>query len=545
MMKEWAIHTSFNGELMARILRKAGFAVRVEPLARLQGGGGGIGLVWATAEAASPSFKRALEFEEVEVGLIDEEIRRFAEYVKGGSADYEHLVVVSLIKGRRDRGYGVCDLSRVDGSQRLLWRMNQVLSEGLEGEGRVTMINGDAWIWRAGEEAIQAKQDYVAKIPFGVQVFELAVEELRILEGVLAGKGRKLIVTDLDDTLWGGILGDEGWPNLRLGGHDHLGECYRDIQAALKRWVRSGVQLAILSKNEESLALEAIRRHPGMILREEDFAGWRINWKDKAENMQSLLDELKLRPESVVFLDDNLVERERMRQVWPEVEVLDLPPNRFRWPEVVRNLSFFDRLKITAEDRLRVDYYREERARRGEKERFHGGDEWLASLGMRVRVARLGIQDKPRALQLMNKTNQMNLTVRRMNEGELDRWLERGGRDLLVVHVEDKFGDSGLVGLLGMEHRGARVELVDYVLSCRVMGRGVEKVMLGVVVKWARVREADKAVARLCRSGNNSPCEVFFREESGWKEESLGEFSWSVGEEFPSVAWVDVVMEDD
>ena len=169
-----------------------------------------------------------------------------------------------------------------------------------------------------------------------------AAADIRAAFVGLRGAAKKLLVLDLDDTLWGGIVGDAGWENLRLGGHDPQGESFADFQRAIKNLKRRGVVLALVSKNEESVALEAIRNHPEMVLKEDDFVGWRINWTDKARNIAELATELNLGLQSVVFIDDNPVERARVREALPEVFVPEWPEDKLLYASAFGQLRCFD-----------------------------------------------------------------------------------------------------------------------------------------------------------------------------------------------------------
>ena len=178
------------------------------------------------------------------------------------------------------------------------------------------------------------------------------------------GQSRKVVICDLDDTLWGGIVGDAGWENLRLGGHDPVGEAFADFQRELKALTRRGIILAMVSKNTEAVALEAIEKHPEMQLRKDDFAAWRINWDDKAQNIADLMEELNLGLDSAVFLDDNPVERARISEALPEVLVPNLPRDKMLFASTLRKLNCFDSATVSSEDRKRAAFYNAERDRR-------------------------------------------------------------------------------------------------------------------------------------------------------------------------------------
>ena len=225
-----------------------------------------------------------------------------------------------------------------------------------------------------------------------------------------------------------------------------------------------------------------------MVLRREDFAAWRINWRDKAANVAELVEELNLGLQSTVFIDDNPAERARVGDALPEVLVPEWPDDPLHYVEALEALGCFAPPSLTDEDLHRAAMYRSER-QRGEARAAVGSlDDWLETLKTRIRVALLAPADLPRAAQLFNKTNQMNLATRRMPEADLAAWAEREGHRIWTFTVEDRFGSQGLTGVLGAKSNGDRLTVTDFLLSCRVMGRRVEDVMLAVAARHARER---------------------------------------------------------
>ena len=204
-------------------------------------------------------------------------------------------------------------------------QINLRLLESLAGAPAIHPLWAEKWIQLAGPTAFNHRLWYLGKIPFSNEVFKVAARDLKAALRGLNGQAKKVVILDLDDTLWGGIVGDAGWEGLILGGHDPAGEALVDFQRELKALTRRGILLAIVSKNEESIAMEAIAKHPEMVLKLSDFAGWRINWKDKAENIIDLMAELNLGLDSAVFIDDNPVESARVREALPKVCVPEWP----------------------------------------------------------------------------------------------------------------------------------------------------------------------------------------------------------------------------
>jgi FkbH-like protein len=306
-------------------------------------------------------------------------------------------------------------------------------------------------------------------------------------------------------------VGDVGWQNLALGGHHHLGEAYVDFQHALKSIQNRGILLAAVSKNEEQVALEAIRKHPEMVLTLQDFAGWRINWQDKAQNILDLLTDLNLGPQSAVFIDDNPVERARVKESLAEVLVPDWPKDPLLFPATLLGLRCFEMPSLSREDLVRTPLYLSERRRRELKKTVGSAAEWLARLDMRVKVEDLQAANLQRATQLLNKTNQMNLSTRRMSETELMAWAAARHRKLWTLRVSDKFGDAGLTGIVSVEIQDRSAQIVDFILSCRVFGRKIEEVMLLTAIDYAQSLGVKEVYARYIPTAQNKPCLDFFK----------------------------------
>ncbi len=489
-------------------------------------------VVWTQLESISPAFRGLLEGESVSHEHLLADVREFAEQI-AAAADATRLMLVPLwtLPPWR-RGTGLGDLQRSGGCRRALLEANLLLCEVLEEASNAFAMDTQRWTQLAGHRAYDSRMRFIAKVPFGNDVFRAAAEDIRAALAGVSGMAKKLVVVDLDDTLWGGVVGDTGWRNLTLGGHDALGEAYAAFQRALKALTRRGVLLAILSKNQEDIALEAIDRHPEMLLRKNDFAGWRINWNDKAENLVDLVDELNLGMDAVVFVDDNPVERARIRDALPEVLTVELPKSPMAYAETIQALPCFDLPSLTQEDRARTTSYAATRARTELRRQVPDRERWLSSLDTRCTVATLSKADLPRAAQLLNKTNQMNLTTRRMPEQALWDWSEDAGHAVFTFRVQDRFGDAGLTGLLALANVGETAVVTDFVLSCRVMGRRIEEAMLATAVQVAQ----GWATPRLClnyeATERNGPClEMLANSRLAPGEDTR--FTWETGKPFP------------
>jgi FkbH-like protein len=510
-------------------------AVEVGPFGQvvqslLDGPSADFALVWTRPEAALPAFAKLADFQQVEPSLLLAEVDAFCDVIAAGASRFKFVFVASWVLPAWRRGMGAVDTGEA-GLTRALWAANLRVSERLAAVPNAHLLTTQRWLDSAGR-GFAPKAWYLGKVAFHDAVFAEAASELKAALRSLTGQARKLLVLDLDDTLWGGIVGDVGWENLRLGGRDGEGEAFVDLQRAAKALTRRGVVLALVSKNEEATALEAIRKHPEMVLREEDFVGWRINWNDKARNIVELATELNLGLQSVVFIDDNPVERARVREALPEVLVPEWPEDKLLYPSALHALRCFDSLAITAEDAQRTQLYSSERKRDALLQQVGSLDDWLKSLGITVRVEPLGPANLVRSAQLLNKTNQLNLSTRRLSESELLDWARGPGRGFWAITVGDRFGDAGLTGLISLEADNCVGRIVDYVLSCRVMGRKVEEAMLHLAVREAQRRGLSAVEGLYQQTAKNKPALTFFQ-KSGFASADGARFVWDVHNDYP------------
>lgn len=482
-------------------------------------------VVWTRPESIR-GFRARLMHEAVATEEVLAEVDGFARLLAEAASGVRSLFVPAWVLPAHERGLGLGDFGR-DGIASTLARMNLRLADALEGVPNVHVLAAQRWIEAAGRDATSMKSWHIGKVGFSIAVFSEAAHDIRAALRGLRGQARKLVVLDLDDTLWGGVVGEIGWAGLRLGGHDAEGEAFVDFQSRLKALGRRGILLAIASKNDEAVALEAIDCHPEMVLRREDISAHRIHWGDKAQSIVEIARELNLGLASVVFIDDSPAERARVRSALPEVYVPEWPQDKLLYGRALAELRCFDVPNVSAEDRGRVALYAAERERKRSSARFASTDEWLESLGLRVRFSRLDAASLPRAADLMNKTNQFNLRTRRLTQAELRAWAAGPGREVWTVNVGDRFGEAGLVGILGLESKGATATLVDCVLSCRVMGRRVEEAMLWAALQRARECGARRLLAPFFPTPKNRPCFRFFM-GSGFDYAEDAGFSWPV-----------------
>lgn len=325
-----------------------------------------------------------------------------------------------------------------------------------------------------------------------------------MVDVALATQGRaiKCVVLDLDDTLWGGVIGDDGLDGIRLGDVDD-GAAFRAFQLSLRELWRRGVLLAVCSKNDEAVARRPFREHPQMILREEHLAAFVANWNDKAQNIRSISDRLQIGLDSMVFLDDNPFERNLVRQLLPEVIVPELPEDPALYVRALAELNLFEAASRSELDARRGALYQEQERREEERAHFESLEAYLASLETTVRWSPFTARDLPRIAQLVQRSNQFNLTTRRYSEAECAAMIDDPDVLPFTLSVSDRFGDFGLVAVVILRRRPAALELDTFLMSCRVLQRGVEGYAMNRVFALAARAGAERVMARYLPTPRN------------------------------------------
>lgn len=324
---------------------------------------------------------------------------------------------------------------------------------------------------------------YLARSRWGTRALQALAERYSAAICAKLGRSRKCVVVDLDNTLWGGLAGEDGLEGVRLG-EQGVGLAFAEFQLELLNLYREGILLAICSKNNSEDALAILRKHPSMRLREEHFAAMRINWDDKASNLRALAEELNIGLDSLVFLDDNPAERSWVRQTVPEILVPDWPvdPGDYKTALLELSARYFHKLSITAEDRERGRIYQVQAERKKLGASAASLEEFYRGLEMRARIGVADAYAIPRIAQLTQKTNQFNLTTRRYTEAEIRGFAEDANCAVWWLDLTDRFGPNGIVGVLILRRESPQVWKIDtFVLSCRVMGRTVENAFLATV----------------------------------------------------------------
>ena len=332
-----------------------------------------------------------------------------------------------------------------------------------------------------------------AKLPCAPELLPVLANSLVSLILAIRGKSRKCLVLDLDNTLWGGVIGDDGMGGIILGHGDAQGEAFSSFQQYARRLKDRGVILAVCSKNDDNVAREPFESHPEMSLKMDDITSFYANWEDKATNLRRIAQDINIGLDSLVFFDDNPAERALVRRYLPAVAVPELPEDAAGYVKVLETHRFFETVSLNREDLERTSMYAKDARRQALMTSATDMDEYLASLNMKAIVEPINDVNLERISQLINKSNQFNLTTKRYSAAELQAvrddsdWVARGYRLL------DEFGDNGLICVVLGHLKGEALEIDTWLMSCRVLNRGVEEFVMNHIYDTAR----DSGVGRI------------------------------------------------
>lgn len=343
----------------------------------------------------------------------------------------------------------------------------------------------------------------LGKFPFAHAIVPLYADWVGRLIAAARGKGRKCLVLDLDNTLWGGVIGDDGLAGIILGNGSPVGEAYLDIQKTALALRERGVVLAVSSKNDDHVARSAFRSHPEMLLKEEHIAVFQANWQDKASNLRAIAETLNIGVDALVLLDDNPAERAQVRAALPAVAVPDLPADPAFYAETLLAAGYFEAIAFTVEDRQRADQYRANAIRAELLGAATDLESYLRSLQMQANCRPFDRIARARIVQLINKTNQFNLTTRRYTESEIEAFEKSTPGLTLQVRLIDRFGDNGMVAVVICVEEDPDWLIDTWLMSCRVLNRKLEQATLNYIVSCAKKAGVRALIGQYCRTERN------------------------------------------
>jgi len=413
---------------------------------------------------------------------------------------------------------GIIETKSEFGFHEMIHELNKSLKNIAKNQNSIYVYDFNQFVSNHGEKNIfDYKQFHIGDIQIAFNYIPYFAHELMGYVKPMFGINRKCIVLDLDNTLWGGIVGEDGFDGIELGQTSN-GKAFVEFQKQLLSLWQQGVILAINSKNNFDDAMKVIRDHPDMILREKHFASIQINWDDKAQNLKQIAAEINIGLNSIVYFDDDKINQERIKQEFPEVLTMEIPNDPSQYSSMLTDLNDFNVLQKTEEDTKRGEMYAQQRQRKQFENTISNLDQFLKQLDIKVKIKKSSEFLTPRISQLTLKTNQFNLTTRRYQEEEIRKFSKDENFVVGCVQVLDKFGDNGITGAYIVKKNETSWILDTFLLSCRIIGRGVEDVMLSHILKDAKNNGVKEFKAEFISTTKNKPAENFLS-EFGFKKQ--------------------------
>ncbi len=468
------------------------------------------------------------------------------------AADIEHLIgsmrsrsnahlILNTLEMPSFPNAGILDSQGTTRQSETIRTVNRHIREAAAKHPGIYVLDYDALIARFGRLKWTDESKWLTmRMPLAADsFFHLANEYIRFLLP-LCGRVCKALLIDLDNTIWGGVIGEDGLDGIKLGA-EYPGNAYLEVQRAILDLHRRGIILAICSKNNPEEALEVFNRHNAMLLRMDHFAATRINWKSKPENIRELASELNIGIDALAFLDDNPLEREEVRMLLPEVQVIDLPSSAALFAGALRSTPVFERLALSQEDRDRGTYYLAEQQRARLQNRTVTLEDYYRSLEMVVEIGAVTSRTIARVAQLTQKTNQFNLTTRRYSEQEIAIKAADARWRVYALSAADRFGDYGLVGVAITSRSGDVCEIDSFLLSCRIIGRSVETALLSHLARQVASEGMRWLRGWYLPTRKNAPSKDFYQQH-GFKIISQSEgqtlFEYDLGKELAWPQWI-------
>jgi len=432
---------------------------------------------WREALAAAVARKPETQFFIANLDIASDKIQQVKSHLREQSWEHTWQFMINSLVRKFPNVY--------------LFNMKSIVEE----HGRASFYSDKMW--------------YAGGMPYSLIGIKAIVSEIESLLGT--PKRKKLLVVDLDNTLWGGVAGEDGLEGIELSPHKE-GARFYDLQLRLAEIARTGALLAIASKNNEDEAYAVIDNHPHMVLRRKDFVATRINWGSKTDSVREIAQELNIGLDSVVFLDDDPLEREIIRNELPEVAVVDFPEDTALLEKTALDIyrRYFRVLRVTKEDKKKAVMYRHEAARRNVQAVAATPEDYIRALEMTVDIHRMTEHELDRVVQLCNKTNQFNLTTKRYSLSEIVMLAAGPGNMILTIHNRDKFGDNGLVGVMIIKENDSISYIDSFLMSCRVMARTIEDQVVAAVVEHYKARGFKRIEASFIPTGKNKPVERLY-----------------------------------
>lgn len=442
---------------------------------------------------------------------------------------------------------GILENKQSFGLMEMVETLNGKLKENYKKDSQVFIFDYNQFCSAIGKHnTIDYTMYYIGDIKLSLNYLPALCDNYLAYIKPLMGMSKKCIVLDLDNTLWGGIIGEDGIEGIRLGPEPE-GKPFIEFQQYLLSLYNRGIILAVNSKNNRGEVLKVFQEHPYMILKEEHFASMHINWNDKVSNMKAIAQEINIGLDSMVFIDDDKLNREIVRGSLPDVLVVNMPESPSLYLKTLVELNDFNIVQLTEEDMRKGQLYAEKRRREEYLNTATDITEFLKGLNMVVTISEANDFSIPRISQLTLKTNQFNMTTRRYKEEQLKRFIADEKFLIKSIKVEDKFGDNGISGVLIVEKSSGKWRIDTFLLSCRVIGRCVEEAILAYLLDKSRIAGVSTLVGEFIPTKKNIPAKEFYQ-KNGFslsnRNEELEIWTYNIAQEYNFPNFIEIAEDD-
>lgn len=454
-------------------------------------------------------------------GEIDEEalrVRRFYRDIEEGLRKrFLAPIIINNFSLPMDLTLGILDSQRADYQFHTIQNLNlQILLDSKIFQDIYILDLAKIFAAEGYLNSFDSRHWQMARAPLTQRAILRVCNEFGKFIRALRGKVKKCLVLDCDNTLWGGVVGEDGLSGIKLG-TTFPGSCYKAFQEEILNLRERGVILALCSKNNEQDVLDVLNNHPEMLIKEKHLSTWQINWDDKATNLRRLAKELNIGLDSFVFVDDSEFEINLIREQLPEVATIHLQGNTSEYRSLLSCFGYFDSLTFTNEDRRKNEMYGEARIRQKLESSSGSIEEYLENLGLEATMGIPAASDIPRCSQLTQKTNQFNLTTQRYSEGQIAELISAKDSDVFYLRVKDRVADLGLVGVAIVKYGELEANIEAFMMSCRAIGRGAETALLAFIANQAKSKHQSKfLVAKYLFTPKNESLVSNFYEINGF-----------------------------
>lgn len=442
---------------------------------------------------------------------LEEQYRKFEKIWKSLKKEYDCPIIQNNFEMIPYRVLGNADIYLKNGANHFVHQLNSKLYE-YANKNNNFFINDINYLssWIGLEKWSEPSYWYLYKYCLNMEHIPILCNSIANIIKSILGKNKKALVLDLDNTLWGGVIGDDGVEAIEIGYETPEGAAYYEFQKYIKKLSKLGVVLNVCSKNENEIARLGFS-HPASALNVSDFILFKANWVEKYKNITEIIEELNIMADSVVFIDDNQMERDSIRSFIPEVTVLEIKEAE-DYIKMLDQSGYFEVTSLSKDDTDRQKFYKANQERETFKAEFNNYEEYLLSLDMSSNMSNFQMEYVQRITQLINKTNQFNLTNKRYTQSEIEQIIKNGEHITLFATLSDKFGDNGITSILIGETNKDVLEIINWVMSCRVFKRNLEFAIFDQLVRICKEKKIKNIIGWYKETNKNAFVKVLYKD---------------------------------